>query len=286
MLKRKAAQYSGTEAATRKRARVRDHDQHVASAATQPTPSLLGLPRELRNMIYSYFTPTINTVFLESAGKGRSLKYSVKADHPLSYVCRQIHSEFSQEVAVYRRTDAQNVVAHVRDFNFYALLGYLKSVQGNGANLEDFDIMAADNGQPGARRLIIKLAASSQWLRGPDLRGSIAWVKFRRDLTENFGDPDQIFAMYEFVWAEYAELAHHTMLQILEGAEPDANSSWLEFYRSFAEWYQFRGNVEAAENFWERVDKDRRYRLGEMSDREELEYMAEYRKEEEDENNE
>lgn len=44
--------------------------------------------------------------------------------------------------------------------------------------------------------------------------------------------------------------------------------------------------MEAAENFWERVDKDRRCRLGEMTEREELEYMEEYRKEEEDANNE
>ncbi|KAI7550305.1 hypothetical protein KC331_g3262 [Hortaea werneckii] len=235
MRKRKAPQYSETKGAPYKRARARGHVQQVASAARQSPPSLLNLPRELRNEIYSYFTPNINTIFVESTGKGCSLKYSVKADHPLSYVCWQIHSEFSQEVALYCHTDADNVVAHVRDYNFHALLGYLKVVESKGANLEEFDMRAAENDQPGARRLIIKLAASSQWLRGPDLQGAIAWAKFTRDLAERSANSDSIFAMYEFVWAEDAELAHHTMLQILEGAEPDANSPWLELYRSFSD---------------------------------------------------
>ncbi|KAI7120904.1 hypothetical protein KC316_g18372 [Hortaea werneckii] len=204
MPKRKVAATSEAKETSRKRARTRGQPQQVVSAARKPSPSLLNLPRELRNEIYSYFTPTINTVFIESAGKGRSLKYNVKADHPLSYVCRQMHIEFSQEVALYCQTDADNIVAHVRDFNFHALLSYLND---HGTNLEDFDMKAAENDQPGARRLIIRLAVSSRWLEEPELQGSIAWAKFMHALAERLPGSNRIFAMYEFVWAEDVELA-------------------------------------------------------------------------------
>ncbi|KAI6839381.1 hypothetical protein KC332_g1206 [Hortaea werneckii] len=249
MPKRKAAAISKAKGTSRKRARTRGQLQQLASAARPPPPTLLTLPRELRNMIYSYFTPTINTVFVESAGKGRSLEYNVKADHPLSYVCRQLHIEFSQEVALYRQTDADNVVAHVRDFNFHALLGYLKTVQSNGANLEDFDMRAAENDQPGARR------------------------------------SDRTFAMYEFMWAGDAELAQQTLMQASWGFDMHDNGPWADIYKSFREWYQFRADVEATERFWEKVEKDDRYGVGEMTEEEELKYMEECRKEEKENEN-
>ncbi|KAI7284285.1 hypothetical protein KC345_g2421 [Hortaea werneckii] len=286
MPKRKAAAISKAKETSRKRARTRGQAQQVASAARKPPQTLLTLPRELRNMIYSYFSPTINTVFVESAAKGRSLEYNVKADHPLSYVCRQMHIEFSQEVALYRQTDADNVVAHVRDFNFHALLGYLIAVQRNGANMEDFDMRAAENDQPGARRLIVRLAVSSQWLEEPKLQGPIAWVKFVQDLAERSPGSDRIFAVYEFMWAEDAELAQHMLMQTSWGFDTDDHNPWADIYRSFCEWYRFRGDGEALHGHWERVEKDHRYRLGEMTGAEQLEYMQECRKEEkENENN-
>ncbi|GAB1731472.1 hypothetical protein NU195Hw_g1085t1 [Hortaea werneckii] len=284
MPKRKAAAISKAKETSRKRACTRGQLQQLASAARPPPPTLLTLPRELRNMIYSYFTPTINTVFVESAGKGRSLEYNVKADHPLSYVCRQLHIEFSQEVALYRQTDADNVVAHVRDFNFHALLGYLKTVQRNGANLEDFDMRAAENDQPGARRLIVRLAASSQWLREPECQGAIAWAKFMQDLAERYPGSGRTFTMYEFVWAEDAELAQHTLMQASWGFEMHDNGPWTDIYKSFREWYRFRADGKAPERFWERVEKNHRYGLGEMTEEEELEYMDECRKEEGEKN--
>ncbi|KAI7166004.1 hypothetical protein KC343_g1263 [Hortaea werneckii] len=285
MPKRKAVAISKAKETSRKRARTRGRLQQLASAARQPSPTLLNLLRELRNMIYSYFTPTIKTVFVESAGKGRSLEYNVKADHPLSYVCRQLHIEFSQEVALYRQADADNVVAHVRDFNFHALLGYLKTVQRNGANLEDFDMRAAEDDQPGARRLIVRLAASSQWLQEPQCQGAIAWVKFMQDLAERSPGSDRTFAMYEFMWAGDAELAQHTLMQASWGFEMHDNGPWADIYKSFREWYQFRADVEATERFWERVEKDDRYGVGEMTEEEELEYMEECRKEEKENEN-
>ncbi|KAI7503717.1 hypothetical protein KC367_g1546 [Hortaea werneckii] len=235
-------------------------------------------------MIYSYFTPIINTVFVESAGKGRSLEYNVKADHPLSYVCRQMHIEFSQEVALYCQTDADNVVAHVKDFNFNALLGYLKAVQSGGANLEDFNMRSAENDQLGARRLIIRLAASSQWLQEPELQGSRTWVKFIQALAERSPGSDRTFAMYEFVGAEDAELAQHMLMQASWGFDMDDDSPWTDIYKSFCEWYRFRADGEAAERFWERVEEDHRYGDGEVTGEEELEYLGECRKEKGGEN--
>ncbi|GAB1738684.1 hypothetical protein NU219Hw_g3481t1 [Hortaea werneckii] len=282
MPKRKAAAISKAKETFRRRTRTRGQAQQLASAARQPPPALLALPRELRNKIYSYVTPTINTIFVESAGQGRSLKYSVKADHPLSYVCWQIHNEFSKEVALYCHTDADNVVAHVRDFNFHALLGYLNAAQSHGANLGDFDMRAAENDQPGARRLIVRLTASSQWLEEPKLQGSIAWAKFMRDIAERFPGSDRIFAMYEFVWAEDVELAQRMLMQISWGYDKGDHSPWADIYRSFCEWYRFRGDMEAADRFWERVDKDYKHRLGIMTGDEELEYMEQCRKEEEE----
>ncbi|KAI7238070.1 hypothetical protein KC330_g2787 [Hortaea werneckii] len=285
MPKRKVAATSKTKETSRKRARTRGQTQQVASAARKPSPSLLNLPRELRNEIYSYFTPTTNTVFIESAGKGRSLKYNVKADHPLSYVCWQIHSEFSQEVALFCQTDADNVVVHVRDFNFHALLSYLNAAQSHGANLEDFDMRAAENDQPGARRLIIRLAVSSRWSEEPELQGSIAWAKLMHALTERSPGSDRIFAMYEFAWAEDVELAQHVLMQISWGYDMDDHSPWADIYRSFCEWCRFRGDGEAVDRYWERINKDHRYRLGGVPGDEELEYMEECRKEEENEGN-
>ncbi|KAI6887819.1 hypothetical protein KC363_g4068 [Hortaea werneckii] len=284
MPKRKPDATSEAKETSRKRLRTRGQAKQVASAARQPPTTLLTLPRELRNEIYSYLTPTINTVFIESAGKGRSHKYNVKFDHPLSYVCWQTHGEFLQEVALYCHTDAQNVVANVRDFKFHALLGYLKAVRSNGASLEDFDMRAAENDQPGARRLIVRLSASSQWLKEPELRGSIAWAKFMQDLAERSPGSDRTFAMYEFVWAEDAELAQHTLMQTSCGFDMHDNGPWTEVYKSFCEWYRFRGDGKAAERFWERIEKDRRYGLGEMTEEEELEYMDECRKAEAEEN--
>ncbi|KAI7368232.1 hypothetical protein KC354_g2809 [Hortaea werneckii] len=286
MPKRKVAATSEAKETSRKRARTRGQPQQVVSAARKPSPSLLNLPRELRNEIYSYFTPTINTVFIESAGKGRSLKYNVKADHPLSYVCRQMHIEFSQEVALYCQTDADNIVAHVRDFNFHALLSYLNAAQSHGTNLEDFDMKAAENDQPGARRLIIRLAVSSRWLEEPELQGSITWAKFMHALAERLPGSNRVFAMYEFVWAEDVELAQRMLMQISWGYDMDDHSPWADIYRSFCEWCRFRGDGEAVDRYWERINKDHRYRLGEVTGDEELEYMEECRKwEEENEHN-
>ncbi|KAI6891314.1 hypothetical protein KC318_g6654 [Hortaea werneckii] len=279
MPKRKAAATSKATETSRKRARTRGQTQQVASASRQTPPSLLNLPRELRNEIYSYFTPTMNTVFVQSAGKGRSLKYNVKADHPLSYVCRQMHIEFSQEVALYCQSDADNVVAHVRDFNFHALLGYLNAARSHGANLEDFDMRAAENDQPGARRLIIRLAVSSRWLEEPELQGSIAWAKFMHALGERSPGSDRIFAMYEFVWAEDVDLAQRMLMQISWGYDMNGHSPWADIYRSFCEWYRFRGDGEAVDRFWERINKDHRYRLGGVTGGEELEYIEQCRKE-------
>lgn len=282
MPKRKAAASAKAKETSRKRTCTRGQTQQVASAATTPSPNLLNLPRELRNEIYSYFTPTINTIFVESAGKGRLPKYNVKADHPLSYVCWQLHSEFSQEVALYCHNDADNVVAHVTDFNFHALLGYLNKAQSRGANLEDFDMRAAEDDQPGARRLIVRLTASSQWLEEPELRGSIAWAKFMHDLAERSPGSDRIFAMYEFVWAEDKELAQRMLMQISLGYSTNDHSSWADIYRSFCDWYRFSGDGEAENRLWERIEKDRVYRLGEVTGDEELAYMEECRKEEEE----
>jgi hypothetical protein len=85
----------------------------VQHPCLQPTVSLLGMPAELRAMIYDDILADTRNVELDKNGQ--------PAGHPLTQVCRQIYIEFQPVYDSRALKNAHTIRARVHNFNFEAV---------------------------------------------------------------------------------------------------------------------------------------------------------------------
>ena len=234
--------------------------QPEAQPKAQPQPCrFLGLPIELRNMVYKYLLPQVHQIRVQPTGTGRDY---VVSSHPINWASRKLHAEFSDALRLYSFTGPTSVVGEVVDFNFYALEAFLKRVIGKEGNLHNFDRNFVSNGTRSQRKLAIALTITSEWCRSPDAKQITRWFTFldRQISAGNIRTEYEFFLDYHFKNVEDRAAAKKVMKLMASGQK--RSGRWPGIVKCLYHWEKFGGDQRKAEAHARHVERQEKMDLG------------------------
>jgi hypothetical protein len=188
----------------------------------------LGLPAELRSIIYDFVEPQCNAVSIRQAGfKARPRVVY----HPLALINRQLQQEFDDHVRggthVQLYSNGLTILADVFDYNFRAIRAYMEELRRKGPNTAFmYDTDEAFN-------LIIELDISG---RDVDTKKLKQWFSWLRTCMRSNNEPSSIFYQIRAPVRAKGSLVEHFRSLFGEFDQDEEEGqflSWVETWERF-----------------------------------------------------